>query len=96
MLAVEPVPASISATILARCAGVRLGLRPTCRPAALAWAKPCRVRSRIMARSNSAKAPSMCIIMRPAGVVVSMASVSDRKPAPARSMRSKVNRRSGE
>jgi hypothetical protein len=28
-----------------------------------------------MARSNSAKAPTICIIMRPAGVVVSMFSV---------------------
>jgi hypothetical protein len=36
-----------------------------------------------MARSNSAKAPTICINMRPAGVVVSMFSVMDRKPAPA-------------
>jgi len=41
------------------------------------------VRSRTMARSNSAKDPSICIIIRPAGVVVSIASVSDRNPAPA-------------
>jgi hypothetical protein len=27
-----------------------------------------------MARSNSAKAPTICIIMRPAGIVVSIAS----------------------
>lgn len=41
-----------------------------------------------MARSNSAKLPTICIIIRPAGVVVSMFSVSDRKPAPAWAMRS--------
>ena len=35
-----------------------------------------------MARSNSANAPSICIIMRPAGPAVSTASVSERKPAP--------------
>jgi hypothetical protein len=39
---------------------------------------PAEVRSRIMARSNSAKAPTICIIMRPAGVVVSIASVIRR------------------
>jgi hypothetical protein len=32
---------------------------------------PAEVRSRIMARSNSANEPTICIIMRPAGVVVS-------------------------
>jgi hypothetical protein len=47
-----------------------------------------------MARSNSAKAPTICIIMRPAGVVVSIASVSERKPAPAASMRSRMCSRS--
>jgi hypothetical protein len=36
-----------------------------------------------MARSILAKAPTICIIMRPAGVVVSMFSVMERKPAPA-------------
>jgi len=41
-----------------------------------------------MARSNSAKAPTICIIMRPAGVVVSIASVIDRKPAPTSPIRS--------
>ena len=33
-----------------------------------------------MARSNSAKAPTICIIIRPAGVVVSIASVKLRNP----------------
>lgn len=46
------------------------------------------MRSRIIARSNSAKAPTICIIIRPAGVVVSIASVSERKPAPAAAIRS--------
>jgi len=41
------------------------------------------VRSRTIDRSNSAKLPSICIIMRPAAVVVSTASVRLRKPAPA-------------
>src|SRR3954465_6005614 len=43
--------------------------RPPMRPSALAAARPAEVRSRIMARSNSAKAPTICIIIRPAGVV---------------------------
>ena len=49
------------------------------------WQRPDPLRSAlgIMARSNSAKAPTICIIIRPAGVVVSMCSVSERKPAPA-------------
>src|SRR4051794_2471746 len=58
------------------------------RPSARAAAKPADVRSRIIARSNSAKAPTICIIIRPAGVVVSMFSVIERKPAPALPMRS--------
>src|SRR5690242_9308592 len=43
--------------------------RPPMRPSARAAARPAEVRSRIMARSNSAKAPTICIIIRPAGVV---------------------------
>jgi hypothetical protein len=57
--------------------------RPPMRPSARAAARPAEVRSRIMARSNSAKAPTIYIIIRPAGVVVSICSVSERKPAPA-------------
>jgi hypothetical protein len=38
----------------------------------------------------SAKAPTICIIMRPAGVVVSMFSVIERKPAPALAIRSMI------
>jgi hypothetical protein len=33
-----------------------------------------RVRSRIIARSNSANAPTICIIIRPGGVVVLLAA----------------------
>jgi len=62
--------------------------RPPTRPSARAAARPADVRSRIMARSNSANEPTICIIMRPAGVVVSMASVIERKPAPALAIRS--------
>ena len=46
------------------------------------------MRSRIMARSNSAKLPIICIIIRPAGVVVSMFSVTERNRAPCAAMRS--------
>ena len=41
-----------------------------------------------MLRSNSAKAPVIWNISRPAGVVVSMFSVTDRNPAPALPIRS--------
>ncbi len=66
-------------------AGESLDLAPPWRPAAPARAGPSFVRSRDIARSNSAKLPSICIIMRPAGVVVSIASVRLLKPAPASS-----------
>src|ERR1700693_2511507 len=48
---------------------------------------------------HSAKAPTICIIMRPAGVVVSIASVKLRNPAPAsprRSMMMSTSRRDRE
>jgi hypothetical protein len=54
---------------------------PAILPSARAAARPAEVRSRIMARSNSANDPTICIIIRPAGVVVSMFSVTERKPA---------------
>jgi hypothetical protein len=53
---------------------------PPAPPSARATARPAEVRLRITARSNSANEPTICIIMRPAGVVVSMLSVIDRKP----------------
>jgi len=62
--------------------------RPPTRPSARAAARPAEVRSRIIARSNSANDATICIIMRPAGEVVSMFSVSDRKAAPAAAIRS--------
>lgn len=40
------------------------------------------VRSRMISRSNSAMLPSICISMRPATVVVSIASVRLRNAAP--------------
>ena len=44
------------------------------------------VLSRSIARSNSANAPSICIIIRPAGLVVSIASLKLRNPAFALAM----------
>jgi hypothetical protein len=41
------------------------------------------VRSRIMARPNAAKAPINCVIIRAAGVVVSMILPTERNSAPA-------------
>jgi hypothetical protein len=46
---------------------------------------PSLVLLRSIALSNSATAPNICIIIRPAAVVVSIASVNDRNPAPASS-----------
>jgi len=51
------------------------------RPYARAAAVPAEVRSRIVASSNSANEPIICIIMWPAGVVVSMFSVIDHSGA---------------
>ena len=51
------------------------------RPSLRAASSPALVRSLSISRSNSANDPTICIIMRPAGVVVSMASVRLRKPA---------------
>src|SRR3989475_741974 len=81
-------------TIAACCCGPSLGRRPPMRPWARATANPAWVRSRIIARSNSAKLPTICMSIRPAGVVVSMASVKLRKPAPACAMRSIICSRS--
>ena len=55
------------------CSGESFGGRPPIRPFWRADSKPALVRSRSMAFSNSANAPSICIIIRPAGVVVSIA-----------------------
>jgi hypothetical protein len=54
-------------TMAACCCGPSLGRRPPIRPWARATANPACVRSRIIARSNSAKLPTICMSMRPAG-----------------------------
>ena len=61
--------------------GFNFGRRPPIRPSLRAASRPALVRCFSMARSNSANAPTICIIIRPAGVVVSTASVRLRKPA---------------
>jgi len=58
------------------------GLRPPLRPRLAAAAIPALVRSRIRSRSNWPRAPKTWKISRPPGVVVSIASVSDRRPTP--------------
>jgi len=55
---------------------------PPIRPASRVPSGPALVRSLSIALSNSAKAPSIRIIIRPAVVVVSMPSVKLRNPAP--------------
>ncbi len=74
-----------------RLLGVSFLRLPPMRPSARARASPAEVRSWIMARSNSAKEPTICAIIRPAGLVVSIASVSDWKPASAASIRSMMS-----
>ena len=58
------------------------GLRPLLRPRTVAAARPARVRSWIRSRSNWPSAPKIWKMSRPPGVVVSMASVSERNPTP--------------
>ena len=57
----------------------RLG-RPESRPRARTAARPARVRSLMISLSNSARAPKMWNCSRPAEVVVSICSVSERRP----------------
>jgi len=81
------------------CYGDSFGRRPPIRPSSRAASNPALVRSFSMDFSNSAKAPAICIIIRPAGVVVSIASVKPRNPAPAspsRSMMVSTSRRERE
>ena len=66
----------------AACAGVSFGRRPPTFPCSRACAKPILARSRTINLSNSANEPSICIILRPAGVLVSMASVKEQNLAP--------------
>jgi hypothetical protein len=69
------------------CLGVKAARLPPTRPSSRARAKPKRVLSRIISLSNSAKLPKTCVSIRPTGVVVSIASVKLRKPAPISSNR---------
>jgi hypothetical protein len=48
--------------------------------AAAGRCQPARVRSRMSSRANSASAPNRCSCSRRAGVLVSIASVNERKP----------------
>ena len=59
-----------------------------------ASANPALVRSRIIKRSNSANTPTICIIARPAELVVSRSSPKERNPAPHLSIRSMMLSRS--
>ena len=68
------------------CCGLSFGRRPPIRPCLRALSRPALVLSRSIARSNSANAPSICIIIRPAGLVVSIASLKLRNPAFALAM----------
>jgi len=56
------------------CSLVKLLGRPPTLPRFLAASRPAFVLSLSIDRSNSAKAPIICIIIRPAGVVVSIGS----------------------
>ena len=68
------------------CCGLSFGRRPPIRPCLRALSRPALVLSRSIARSNSANAPSICIVIRPAGLVVSIASLKLRNPAFALAM----------
>ena len=50
------------------------------------FSNPAFVRSLSIERSNSANEPTICIIIRPAAVVVSIASVIERNPHPLASI----------
>jgi len=74
-------PARCRLQISAACTAAVAG-RPSRFPFSRACAKPARVRSLRISRSNSAKIASRPAIARPAGVVRSSASLSDTKPTP--------------
>ena len=80
---------------LALLVAVSFGGRPMWTPRALARSRPSPVRARISSRSNSASPPSTVSINRPCGVVVSAhASPSERNPAPAFAIVSRMFKRS--
>jgi hypothetical protein len=74
-------PGTHPRTTSASCVGVSFGRRPPTRPRSRAKARPVLVRSRTIALSNSANEPSICISIRPGGLVVSMLSVKLQNPA---------------
>jgi hypothetical protein len=69
------VPVDTIETISSCWTGLSLGRRPPMQPRLRAASNPALVRSRRIALSNSAKALTICINMRPGAVVVSIASV---------------------
>src|SRR5581483_12012275 len=74
-------PARWSFPISAACAAAVAG-RPRRLPFWRAWARPARVRSPKISRSNSANIANRPAMARPAGVVRSSASVKETKPTP--------------
>jgi hypothetical protein len=64
------------------CEGKSAGGWPPTLPRLRAASSPSRVRSEIRSRSNCAMEAKTWNVRRPAGVVVSMSSASERKPAP--------------
>ena len=89
------VPSAMALTASAFWCAVSIGGRPMWTPRALARSRPSPVRARISSRSNSASPPSTVSIKRPCGVVVSAhASPSERNPAPAFAIVSRMFKRS--
>ncbi len=89
LLTLSRVAASRTLSPLAMCSRARCnlsavttGFRPPFLPRAAAAVNPALVRSRIKSRSNWPSAPNTWKMSRPPGVVVSMASVRERKPTP--------------
>jgi hypothetical protein len=74
--------------------GSKLWPSPSMEPRLRAASNPAFVRSRSIALSNSANAPTICIIIRPGAVVVSIASPKLLNPASASLIRSMIIRRS--
>src|SRR5271163_1162384 len=74
---------------------VTTGLRPPWRPRTAAASRPARVRSRMRSRPNCPSAPKIWKTSLPPGVVVSIASVSERKLTPRASRAFTVSIRCG-
>nr|AUH15964.1 hypothetical protein PCOV5_00028 [Escherichia coli]AUH16367.1 hypothetical protein PCOV7_00120 [Escherichia coli]AUH16919.1 hypothetical protein PCOV13_00032 [Escherichia coli]AUH17347.1 hypothetical protein PCOV16_00072 [Escherichia coli]AUH17424.1 hypothetical protein PCOV17_00027 [Escherichia coli] len=102
LLTLSRVAASRTLSPLAMCSRARCnlsavttGFRPPFLPRAAAAVNPALVRSRIKSRSNWPSAPNTWKMSRPPGVVVSMASVRERKPTPRASSAPIVSIRCG-